>query len=121
MPKVVKGKVTEGDKNHPLYFLTEADGYLFELGKAKGLTDDRMAAMSVIAIADIPVQNGETMNISSAEELELASTQAEPLVYDKETKRLVVFYPSAEYIKKNMGNLNSGSQVIDVTQEPIED
>jgi len=102
MPKVVQGKVTEGDINHPLYFLTEKDSYLFALGKEKGLSDELMGAMSVIAIANVPVQNGETMNISSEEELELAATQADPLVYDKEKKRLVVFYPTSKYIQEHM-------------------
>jgi len=120
MPKVVKGKVTEGDKNHPLYFLTENDSYLFELGKAKGLSDDLMGAMSVIAIADIPVQNGDSMNISSEEELELASTQADPFVYDKEKKRLVAFYPTPEYIRANKHKLVGSSEVIDIQYESLD-
>ena len=102
MPKNLNRPPTNEELNHPSLLINKDDEYLFETGKQKGLSDELMYAMYVVAIADNPVADGANGSlVYSEDELKSMEKDLAAFVYDEKKKRFIGFLPSPEFLKNN--------------------
>ena len=107
MPEYLNRLPTNEELNHPCLTVTVDDSHVFELGKAKGISEEEMWAAFVLFAAGIPKNTEDNTGRSvvfSEDELKSEAEGMAKSVYDEKSKRIVCFLPSPQYFKNRNKN-----------------